>query len=56
MRDEPDEITAAGQRVVEMLGACAAAPDDIEVVRVADDALNRLEQLLVAAEQAAQPS
>jgi hypothetical protein len=42
----PDEIAAAGSEVVEMLGACAAAPDDIETGRAADDALMRLEQLL----------
>lgn len=56
MPDEPDEITVAGQRVVEMLGACAADPDDVAVGRAADDALSRLEQLLAAAEQAARPT
>ncbi|ONI76158.1 hypothetical protein ALI144C_36385 [Actinosynnema sp. ALI-1.44] len=42
----PDEIAVAGQEVVEMLGACAAAPDDLETGRAADEALRRLEQLL----------
>jgi hypothetical protein len=42
----PDEIAAAGREVVDMLGACAAAPDDVETGRAADDALMRLEQLL----------
>jgi hypothetical protein len=45
---EPDKIAAAGQKVVEMLGACAAAPDDIETGRAADDALRNLERLLAA--------
>jgi hypothetical protein len=44
----PDEIAAAGHEVVEMLGACAAAPDDIETGQAADDALMRLERLLAA--------
>jgi hypothetical protein len=44
----PDEIAAAGSEVVEMLGACAAAPDDTETGQAADDALMRLEQLLAA--------
>ena len=44
--DEPEVITAAGREVVEMLGACAAAPDDVETGRAADDALMKLEQLL----------
>jgi hypothetical protein len=48
MPDEPDEITAAERRVVELLGACAAVPDDIETGRAADDALRNLEQLLAA--------
>ncbi|MEV4318100.1 hypothetical protein [Actinocrispum sp. NPDC049592] len=45
----PDEIAAAGQQVVDMLGACAAAPDDVETGRAADEALMRLERLLAAA-------
>ncbi|WP_192809993.1 hypothetical protein [Actinomadura rudentiformis] len=49
MTDENDEIAAAGARVVEMLGACAEAPDDREVGRAADDALMRLERLLAVA-------
>ncbi len=44
----PDEIAAAGQKVVEMLGACAAAPDDLETGRAADEALMRLDHLLAA--------
>jgi hypothetical protein len=44
----PDEIAAAGGEVVEMLGACAAAPDDLEIGRAADEALMRLEQVLAA--------
>ena len=43
-----DEITAAGRKVVDMLGRCAAAPDDVETGRAADDALRKLEQLLAA--------
>jgi hypothetical protein len=53
MPDEPDEITAAGRKVVEMLGACAAAPDDEATGRAADDALRDLELLLVAAQRTA---
>jgi hypothetical protein len=41
-----DEITAAGQEVIDLLGACGAAPDDIEIGRAADEALRKLEQLL----------
>jgi hypothetical protein len=41
-----DEITAAGREVVDMLGRCAADPDDVETGRAADDALRKLEQLL----------
>jgi hypothetical protein len=48
MPDEPDEIAAAGRKVVEMLGACAAAPDDIQTGRAADEALRNLERLLAA--------
>ena len=58
MPSNPDEIAApnlpeptaaaAGAKVVEMLGACAAAPDDIETGRAADDALRYLERLLAA--------
>lgn len=46
MSAEPDEIAAAGRTVVEMLGACSAAPDDAAVGRAADDALRNLERLL----------
>lgn len=42
----PDQIAAAGREVVEMLGACAAAPDDLETGRAADEALMRLERLM----------
>lgn len=52
--DQADEIAAAGRKIVELLGACAAAPDDIETGRAADDALRNLEQLLAASERAAQ--
>jgi hypothetical protein len=45
----PDEIAAAGREVVDMLGACAAAPDDRATGRAADEALMRLEQALAAA-------
>jgi hypothetical protein len=48
MPDEPDEIAAAGREVVDMLGACAAAPDDVATGRAADAALMRLERLLAA--------
>lgn len=43
-----EEIAVAGREVVEMLGACAAAPDDLETGRAADNALRRLDQLLAA--------
>jgi hypothetical protein len=41
-----DEITAAGSRVVDMLGACAEAPDDLATAAQADEALDDLERLL----------
>jgi hypothetical protein len=44
----PDEIAEIGREVVEMLGACGAAPDDRETARAADEALMRLEQALAA--------
>jgi hypothetical protein len=50
MPAEPEEIAAAGHKLVEMLGACAAAPDDVATGRAADDALRELERLLTAAE------
>jgi hypothetical protein len=46
MPDEPDEITVAGRAVVDMLGACGAAPDDVATGQAADAALTRLERLL----------
>ncbi len=52
----PDEIAAAGREVVDLLGACAAAPDDLETGRAADDALLRLDQLLAAVETSSSPS
>jgi len=52
----PDEIAAAGREVVDMLGACAAAPDDLETGRAADDALLRLVHLLAAVETSSSPS
>jgi hypothetical protein len=48
MPDEQDEIAAAGREVVEMLGACATAPDDVRTGQAADDALRNLERLLAA--------
>jgi hypothetical protein len=48
MPDEPDEIAAAGSKVVELLSACAASPDEMETGRAADDALRNLEHLLAA--------
>lgn len=44
----PDQITEAGSKVVEMLGACAEAPDDMATARAADEALSDLERLLAA--------
>jgi len=41
-----DEIEAAGQRVFELFGACAAAPDDVALGEEADRALAELETLL----------
>jgi hypothetical protein len=54
----PDEIAAAGREVVDMLGACAAAPDDLETGRAADDALLKLDRLLAtgAVETSSSPS
>lgn len=46
MPDEPDEIAVAGREVVDMLGACAAAPDDVATGQAADAALMRLDRLL----------
>jgi hypothetical protein len=47
---EPSTIAArtdaAGLRVVEMFGACAAAPDDLAVAAEADLALRQLEEHL----------
>jgi hypothetical protein len=50
MPDEQDEIAAAGRKIVELLGACAANPDDAEIGWAADDALRQLEGLLTTAE------
>jgi hypothetical protein len=41
-----DEVREQGQRVVEAFGACAAAPDDLDAAAAADEALDRLEELL----------
>ena len=41
-----DDIEAAGQKVFEMFGACAAAPDDVELGEEADRALAHLDELL----------
>ncbi|GGQ97669.1 MULTISPECIES: hypothetical protein [Kitasatospora] len=43
-----EEIDAAGQRVFEMFGAVAAAPDDRETGALADEALAALDALLAA--------
>ena len=43
----PDEIAAAGREVVDLLGACAAAPDDMPTGQAADDALRHLDRLLL---------
>ncbi|MDG9703205.1 hypothetical protein [Streptomyces sp. DH37] len=41
-----DRIDAVGQRVFELFGAVAAAPDDRETGRAADEALRELDRLL----------
>jgi hypothetical protein len=41
-----DQIEAAGQKVFELFGACAGAPDDPAVGRAADEALRELDALL----------
>jgi hypothetical protein len=46
---DSDEITAAGQTLFELFGACAGSPDDVAIGRAADDALWALEGLLIAA-------
>jgi hypothetical protein len=43
------QIEAAGQRLFELFGACAGAPDDEEAGRRADQALAELDALLAAA-------
>jgi acyl carrier protein len=43
-----DEIDAARRTVVELLGACAVSPDDVQTGRAADDALRNLDRLLTA--------
>jgi hypothetical protein len=48
MSAEPDEIAVAGRKVVDLLAACAAAPDDLETGRAADEALGELDRLLAA--------
>jgi hypothetical protein len=50
-----DEIAVAGSKVVELLGDCAAAPDDLEIARAADDAVRDLEHLLVTEERVHPP-
>lgn len=42
------QIEAAGQRLFELFGACAAAPDDEETGQQADQALMELDALLAA--------
>ncbi|GAA2952914.1 MULTISPECIES: hypothetical protein [Streptomycetaceae] len=44
-----EQIDSAGQRVFEMFGAVAAAPDDVAAGEEADASLAALEELLVAA-------
>ncbi|MFD4033595.1 hypothetical protein ACFWVP_24555 [Streptomyces sp. NPDC058637] len=44
-----EQIDAAGQRVFEMFGAVAGAPDDVAAGQEADAALAALEALLVEA-------
>lgn len=47
MSGTPQErIDAVGQRVFELFGAVAAAPDDEETGRAADEALRELDRLL----------
>ena len=41
-----EKIAAAGDKLFEMFGACGEAPDDVEVGRQADAALQRLESML----------
>jgi len=48
MPDLSHEIAAAGRKVVELLGACAMAPDDTQTGRAADEALRDLDLLLAA--------
>ncbi|MDH2428340.1 hypothetical protein [Sphaerisporangium sp. TRM90804] len=45
-----EPIEAQGHKVVELFGACGAAPDDLEVARAADEALRILEDMLLATE------
>jgi hypothetical protein len=49
MPDGPAEITAAGLKIIDLMGACAASPDDLAIGQAADDALRNLEQLLATA-------
>jgi hypothetical protein len=46
-----ERIEAAGQRVFELFGGCAGAPDDVELGREADRALAELDALLASADQ-----
>jgi hypothetical protein len=41
-----EKISAAGDKLFEMFGACGEAPDDVKVGQRADAALQRLESLL----------
>jgi len=47
------QIDAAGQRLFELFGACAAAPDDEEAGQQADQALMELDALLATIDPAA---
>jgi hypothetical protein len=51
MPHELDEIADCGRKVVDLLGACAAAPDDMATGRAADAALRVLDQLLTVVEE-----
>ncbi|MBV9162467.1 MAG: hypothetical protein JO281_13145 [Pseudonocardiales bacterium] len=46
------QIEAAGQRLFELFGACAAAPDDEEIGRQADQVLMELAALLATVDPA----
>jgi hypothetical protein len=43
-------IEAQGRQVVDLFTACGSSPDDLNVARSADEALLKLEELLIAAD------